>query len=216
MYRRFGKRLLDIIISLVAIPFILLVTLIIAPLIWLEDKGSIFYNAPRLGKDGIQFNMYKFRSMKMDASDIRNEDGSTYNAENDPRVTKIGRLLRKTSLDELPQFFNVLKGDMSLVGPRPDPPYALTEIYQGNESRRMSVQPGLTGYSQAYFRNAIELHERIKLDIAYVDNISFMLDMKVLIKTVQMVLSRKSVFRNDEEVDPSPDTINDSHHGERS
>ena len=120
MYVKVGKRAIDFIIGLIALPFILLVTVVIAPLIYFNDKGPIFYNAERLGKNGIPFKMYKFRSMMVNAPDIRNEDGSTYNGDADPRVTKIGRFMRKTSIDELPQFLNVLLGNMSLIGPRPD------------------------------------------------------------------------------------------------
>ena len=116
MYVKVGKRAIDFIIGLIALPFILLVTVVIAPLIYFNDKGPIFYNAERLGKNGIPFKMYKFRSMMVNAPDIRNEDGSTYNGDADPRVTKIGRFMRKTSIDELPQFLNVLLGDSGIIG----------------------------------------------------------------------------------------------------
>lgn len=118
MIYKFFKRLFDIIISLIALPFVLLVILIFGPIIYFTDKGPIFYNAPRLGKKGKVFKMYKLRSMKVNSPDLKNADGSTYNGKNDPRVTKIGKFLRKTSLDEFPQFFNVLKGDMSFIGER--------------------------------------------------------------------------------------------------
>lgn len=121
MYRYGIKRVFDIIGSLLLLPFLLIIMIPVAIIIKLEDKGPVFYNAPRLGKGMREFPMYKFRSMKVNAPDIRNEDGSTFNSDDDPRVTKIGNVLRKTSIDELPQLLNVLKGDMSFVGPRPSP-----------------------------------------------------------------------------------------------
>ena len=119
MYVLFGKRIWDIAIGLIALPFVLLIIAVLAPLIKLEDGGPVFYNAPRVGKDGVDFKMYKLRSMRVNAPDLIMEDGSTYNGADDPRMTKIGAFMRKTSLDEMPQFFNVLLGDMSVVGPRP-------------------------------------------------------------------------------------------------
>lgn len=116
MYRRFIKRIIDIIFSLCALPFVLIEIILLGPIIFLTDKGPIFYNAERLGKDGKTYKMFKLRSMKVNAPDIRNEDGSTFNGDNDPRVTKIGRLMRKTSLDEFPQFLNVLIGDSGIIG----------------------------------------------------------------------------------------------------
>lgn len=121
MYVRFGKRIWDIAIGLIALPLVLLIIAVLAPLIKLEDGGPVFYNAPRVGKDGVDFKMYKLRSMRVNAPDLIMEDGSTYNGADDPRMTKIGAFMRKTSLDEMPQFFNVLLGDMSVVGPRPRP-----------------------------------------------------------------------------------------------
>lgn len=183
-------------LCLIALPFFALVFIVVAPLIKLSDGGSVFYNAERLGYRGRVFKMYKFRSMKQNAPDIRNADGSTFNGENDPRVTRIGRLLRKTSLDETPQILNVLKGDMSIIGPRAH----LTTHYQGYdklsraERRRLAVRPGITGYNQAYYRNSADLQQKIKNDIYYVDNLSFMMDVKVLLKTVDTVLRRKNVY----------------------
>lgn len=113
MYKNFFKRLIDIIIAIIGLPILVVIFIIVAPLIKLSDKGPIFYNAYRVGKNGKLFKMYKFRSMKVNAPDIRLDDGSTYNGENDLRVTKIGKFLRKTSLDEAPQILNVLIGDMS-------------------------------------------------------------------------------------------------------
>lgn len=197
MYRNFFKRPFDVVLATVAFPFWLLILLVIAPLIYLEDRGSIFYIAPRLGKDGQLFRMYKFRSMKMHAPDIRNEDGSTFNSEDDPRLTKVGRFIRKTSLDETPQLLNVLKGEMSLVGPRPDLPDSVTHYMEG-EIRKLEVRPGVTGYSQAYYRNTIPWKDRIQNDLYYIDHLSFALDLRILFRTVITVLKRDRVFINPE------------------
>lgn len=180
-------------LALLALPFWFLVLLIIGPIIYFQDKGSIFYNAPRLGKDGKVFKMYKFRSMKMNAPDLRNEDGSTFNSEDDPRLTSIGRFIRKTSLDETPQLINIIKGDMSIIGPRPDLPEH-QELYEGNESRKLEIRPGVTGYNQAYYRNTVPWKERIKNDIYYIDRLSWRLDVRIFLKTVVSVLKRDDVF----------------------
>jgi undecaprenyl phosphate N,N'-diacetylbacillosamine 1-phosphate transferase len=193
MYKNFFKRVFDLVLALVALPFWLMILVIIGPIIYIQDKGSIFYNAPRLGKDGKVFKMYKFRSMKVNAPDFRNEDGSTFNAEDDPRLTKIGKFIRKTSLDETPQLLNIIKGDMSIIGPRPDLPEH-RELYEGNEERKLEIRPGVTGYSQAYFRNTVPWKERIQNDIYYIDNLSFLLDIKIFFKTALSVLKREDVY----------------------
>ena len=193
MYKRFVKRLLDIIISSLALPFFFILLIILTPIIYFSDKGSIFYNAPRLGKDGKVFKMFKFRSMKMNAPDIRNEDGSTFNAENDPRLTKIGKFLRKTSVDEIPQLLNIFIGNMSLIGPRPDLPEHI-ELYKTHEKRKLEVRPGITGLNQAYYRNAIPWKERIAHDIEYIDRLTFFLDVKIFFKTILVILKRDNVF----------------------
>lgn len=193
MYKVIFKRIFDIIIGILSLPFLLIIIITVGSLIKLEDKGGVFYKARRLGKDGKPFLMYKFRSMKVNAPDIRNEDGTTFNSENDPRLTKIGKILRKTSVDELPQLLNVLIGDMSLVGPRPDLLDQIT-LYEGNEIRKLDVFPGITGYNQAFFRNSIPVKKRFENDIYYVDNISFLLDLKIIFKTVIILFQRKHVF----------------------
>ena len=196
MYKHFFKRLFDIIIALIALPFVLLFIIIFVPIIYFTDKGPVFYNAPRLGKNGKVFKMYKFRSMKVNAPDLRNNDGSTYNGDDDPRVTKIGRFMRKTSLDELPEAFNILKGDMSLIGPRAH----LTTNYKGYDQldeahkRRIAVRPGITGYNQAYYRNSVSSDEKLKNDVYYVDHLTFAMDVKVFFKTVVTVLKRENVY----------------------
>ena len=187
------KRILDILLSIIGLPFVGIAMLIFGPLIWLEDKGSIFYNAPRRGYKGKVFNMYKFRSMKMNAPLLRNPDGSTYTGSDDPRVTKIGRFLRKTSVDELPQIINVLKGDMSFVGPRPTMAVGNFDDFTPEEKKHFDVLPGITGYTQAYYRNSISQAEKFRLDAEYVDNVSFGLDVRILFKTVGSVLGAKNI-----------------------
>lgn len=193
MYKNYIKRVLDILLSLIGLLILLIILIPVALFIYFEDRGPIFYNAQRLGKNGKIFKMYKFRSMKVNAPDIRKADGSTFNSIDDPRLTIIGKFIRKTSIDELPQLLNVLKGDMSIIGPRPDLPEHI-ELYVGNESRKLEIKPGITGLSQAYYRNTISWKERIKNDIVYVDNISFLLDIKIIFKTILIVVKKEGIF----------------------
>ena len=196
VYRHFFKRVIGLILAIIGLPFFVIVFVIVAPIILMEDRGPVFYNAPRLGKNGKIFKMYKFRSMIVNAPDVRNSDGSTFNSDNDPRVTRIGSLLRKTSLDEIPQLLNVLKGDMSLVGPRPNVPTSPIDQLPEIEKKRLLVRPGITGYNQAFYRNSVTTEEKFKNDVYYVDNLSFLLDIKILVKTVFSVLSRKNINAN--------------------
>jgi len=193
VYRNSFKRIFDLVLAIIALPFWLIILVIVGPMIYFQDKGSIFYNAPRLGKDGKIFKMYKFRSMRVNAPDLRNEDGSTFNAEDDPRLTNIGKFIRKTSFDETPQLLNIIKGDMSIIGPRPDLPEHM-ELYEGNESRKLEIRPGVTGFNQAYFRNTIPWKERIKNDIYYIDHLTMWMDIKIFFKTAVSVLKREDVF----------------------
>jgi undecaprenyl phosphate N,N'-diacetylbacillosamine 1-phosphate transferase len=194
MYGKYFKRIFDLILALVALPFWFIILLIIGPIIYIQDKGPIFYNAPRLGKDGRIFKMYKFRSMKVNAPDIRNEDGSTFNSEDDPRLTKIGKLLRKTSLDETPQLLNVIKGDMSIIGPRPTISTSDFNEIKGIRRKRYEIRPGITGYTQAYFRNSISQQEKFEYDAEYVERLSFKLDIRIIIVTIKSVLFRENIF----------------------
>jgi undecaprenyl phosphate N,N'-diacetylbacillosamine 1-phosphate transferase len=194
MYKNILKRIIDIILALIGMPFVIIAFIFIAPIVFLNDRGPIFYNAKRIGKNGKLFNMYKFRSMMVNAPDIRLEDGSTYNGEDDPRVTKVGKFLRKTSLDEIPQIVNVLKGDMSFVGPRPDPPDWLSR-YPEDVKVFLSVRPGITGYSQAYFRNSVDGEEKMENDVFYAQKCSFLLDIKICIKTFIIVLKRENTYK---------------------
>lgn len=193
MYKKYLKRIIDLIVSICALPIFIIFYIIIAPIIYFEDKGKIFYNGERLGRDGKIFKMYKFRTMKMNSEDIRNKDGSTYNGEDDPRVTKIGKVLRKTSIDELPQILNVLKGDMSIIGPRPDLPEHM-KLYTNEEKRKLQVRPGITGYNQAYYRNSVEWKERIKNDIYYINHLTLIMDIKVFFKTIETIIKRENVY----------------------
>lgn len=197
MFKRFVKRTFDICVSLMLLPFFLLLTLVFGTLIYLEDKGPIFYKAGRIGKGSKIFAMYKFRSMKVNAPNLMNADGSTYNAKDDPRVTKIGRFLRETSIDEIPQILNVLVGDMSIVGPRASGDAALG-TYAPDEEPKMLVRPGITGYTQAYFRNGLTVREKRLKDAWYAQNWSLWMDIKILFKTVETVLKHDNVYTNAE------------------
>lgn len=199
MYERYIKRAIDFVIALVAFPFVLLIILLVSPFIIADDGFPIFYNADRIGKNGKLFKMYKFRSMKNNAPDIRLADGSTYNGEDDPRVTKIGKILRKTSIDEIPQLLNVLIGNMSLIGPRPDTPKGLHR-YPEEEKYYLRVKPGITGYSQAYFRNSVDGKQKAVNDMYYAQHVSFWFDVKILFKTVGTVLFRKGTYKDEEPV----------------
>lgn len=195
MYRKIFKRFIDIIIGLCSLPFVVLLIIIFAPIIYINDRGPVFYNAIRAGKDYKPFKMFKLRSMYVNSPDIKNPDGSTFNSDNDPRVTPIGRLMRKTSLDELPQFLNVLLGDISFIGPRPKLycpekyPSGLPEYMK----KSFKVKPGITGYAQAYFRNSITQQEKFEWDGYYAENVSFVIDLKIVIKTIKSVLFRENI-----------------------
>ena len=194
MYKKFGKRALDILLSLIALPFVLLVIVIMAPFIYLEDRGPVFYNATRRGMNGKNFKMFKLRSMYVNSPNLRNADGSTFNSDKDPRVPKIGRYMRKTSVDELPQILNVLIGDMSFIGPRPTLATTPYEQLPEINKRRLAVRPGITGYAQAYYRNSITQQEKFQHDCYYAENISFAMDVKVLLQTVKSVLKRENIY----------------------
>ena len=193
MYMKFVKRIFDIVFSIIGLFGVAVIFIPISLLIYFEDKGPILYNAPRMGKNGKIFKMYKLRSMKVNAPDIRLEDGSTYNSKDDPRVTRVGKFIRKTSIDELPQIINVLIGEMSFIGPRPDLPEDI-KAYSSDEIRKLSVRPGISGYSQAYFRNSIGAKEKHRNDVFYVDHVTFWLDTKIFFVTIINILLNKNVF----------------------
>lgn len=195
MYRKFLKRLFDTIAVLLFLPFYLIVFIVVSIFILIDNRGPIIYSSARLGKNGKVFKMYKFRSMKVNAPDVRNPDGSTFNSENDPRVTKIGKLLRKTSIDELPQIINVLKGDMSLIGPRPDLDNQIS-FYDMQTETKFNVRPGLTGYAQVNGRNLVKWEDKIKLDRYYVEKLSFKMDLIIFFKTIKKIFTFEGVNKN--------------------
>jgi undecaprenyl phosphate N,N'-diacetylbacillosamine 1-phosphate transferase len=196
IYRDYIKRILDFCGAVVLSPIVGAVCLVFGPIIYAEDHGPIFYLAKRRGKDGKVFNMYKLRSMKVNAPDIRNEDNSTFNSEDDPRVTHIGKILRRTSIDELPQIFNVFKGDMSFIGPRPITTNRPLEDYDEDMKIRLKVRPGITGHAQAYVRNSVPQKEKFRDDAEYTEHVTFMGDVKILFKTVTSVFEHKNIYTN--------------------
>lgn len=204
MYEKYVKRWLDFFIALIATPLVCVLIVIVAPAIYLNDAGPVFYNAERRGMNGKKFKMFKFRSMYVNSPDLKNADGSTFNSADDPRVTKVGRLLRKSSIDEIPQILNVLKGDMSFIGPRPTLAQTPYEQLDGMRKKRLRVRPGITGYAQAYYRNSITQDEKFKYDCEYVDQVTFMTDVKILIKTISSVLKRENIYVSGEGTEKEP------------
>lgn len=196
MFYRFIKRLFDLAVCVLLFPIFCIVYCIVALAIKLEDGGPVFYHDHRIAKGSREFIMYKFRSMKVNSPMILNADGSTYNSDVDPRVTKVGHFLRRTSIDELPQILNVIKGDMSLVGPRASTWDAI-DSYKEDEVDKMKVRPGITGYTQAYFRNSISVREKRLYDAWYANNASLGLDIKILFKTVQTVFAQENLYSNE-------------------
>jgi Undecaprenyl-phosphate galactose phosphotransferase WbaP len=201
---RFVKRLFDVTVSMITLPFILPVIGVIGLIIRVESHGAAIYAHDRIGRRGKPFKCFKFRTMQRDAEDnlkellesneiLRNEWENTWKLRDDPRVTKIGRFLRKSSLDELPQIFNVLKGEMSLVGPRP---YLTREISEIRENVKVigSAKPGITGLWQVSGRSDTGYRYRVKLDIWYVMNWSLWLDIAILFKTVRVVLKAEGAY----------------------
>lgn len=199
-YLAYGKRLCDIAIGIAALPVVGAVTALCGTAIKLEDGGPVFYNAPRVGKDGVDYTMYKLRSMKVNAPALVNEDGTTYNGPVDPRITKVGAFMRARSLDEIPQFLNVLKGDMSVVGPRPNL-RSEADLYEPGEERKLTMKPGVTGYAAVHGRNALHLHDRIALDLYYVDHACFKLDAQIFLQTFGVVFKHEDVYTADMAVD---------------
>lgn len=194
MYK-FIKRTFDLICSLIAFPFFCMLYVIVGIAIKIEDRGPVFYMAERIGKDGTLLRMYKFRSMKVNSPNIVNPDGSTYNSPTDARLTKVGKFIRETSIDEIPQIINVIKGEMSLIGPRASE-YDALPGYKEDELDKLKVLPGITGYTQAYFRNGLTTREKRLKDAWYANNASLWLDTKIFFKTIQTVLKRENVYTN--------------------
>lgn len=189
MYKAF-KRFCDIVISLLGLIVLSPLMLVVAIAIKIESKGPVLFKQTRLGKDGREFQIYKFRSM---CEGAENMGTGQYSFAGDMRVTKVGRFIRATSIDELPQFINILKGEMSLVGFRPPltyHPWKLEE-YTDEQMRMFEVRPGITGWAQVHGRKHTEWHERISLNVYYVDHMSLLLDIKILFLTVFKVLKNE-------------------------
>lgn len=186
MYKLFVKRVLDFVLSLIAIIVLSPVYLIVAILVRTKLGSPIIFTQERPGKDEKIFKMYKFRSM----TDERDENGNLLPDE--IRLTKFGKLLRSTSLDELPELFNILKGDMSIVGPRPLLVRYLP-LYNEHQKHRHDVRPGFTGYAQCNGRNAISWEEKFDLDVYYTKNLTLFMDIKIIIKTIKVVLFREGI-----------------------
>lgn len=187
MYERFWKRLIDILLSTLALVLLALPMLVIALVIKLDDPGPALFRQKRLGYHGKTFDILKFRSMVQNAE---HTGSGVYSGKGDARVTRIGRVLRATSADELPQLWNILRGDMSLIGPRPPltyHPWPLEE-YTEEQLHMFDARPGITGWAQIHGRKDVEWHERIRLNCWYVDHISFALDLKILFRTFGKVL----------------------------
>lgn len=196
----FVKRCFDIVFSLSAIIILLPVFIVISILIKLFDKGYIFYISDRVGRNGKVFKFYKFRSMCENADsvfenikELNETTGSIFKMKDDPRVTKIGRVLRRTSLDELPQLFNILKGDMSFVGPRP-PLVREVQTYDNSARKRLAVKGGLTCYWQISGRSNLGFDEMVRLDIKYIDERGIWTDIKVLLKTIPAVFKGDGAY----------------------
>jgi undecaprenyl phosphate N,N'-diacetylbacillosamine 1-phosphate transferase len=193
MWQAAAKRAIDTAASLTALFLLSPVLALIAIAVRLDSSGSVLFRPQRLARGGGAFMLYKFRTMVMNAPDIRNDDGSTFNSPADARVTRVGRFLRQTSLDELPQLFNVLAGDMSLVGPRPDQ-VDQARFYSAAEWGRSVVKPGITGLAQINGRNAISWAERTQIDLEYVVHQSLLLDLRILWQTFPYVLTSQNVY----------------------
>ncbi|WP_461201727.1 sugar transferase [Anoxybacillus sp. TBDG-1] len=196
-----AKRTMDIIGAMIGLISLSWLFLIVAVLIKLEDpKGPVFFKQIRVGKDGKQFYMYKFRSMVTDAETKLQEllkynevSGAMFKMKNDPRVTKVGRFIRKTSIDELPQLWNVLKGEMSLVGPRPPLPREVAQ-YTEYDKQRLLVTPGCTGLWQVSGRNDLGFHEMVELDLRYIRERSLLYDLRIIIKTIRVMIKPNSAY----------------------
>lgn len=195
------KRIIDVVLSSIALVVLSPIFAIIALAIKLESKGPVFFKHTRIGKDGKIIKIYKFRSMVENAEDLikkftpeqMKEYKENYKLTDDPRITKVGKILRKTSLDELPQLINIIKGELSIIGPRPVVQKEL-EKYGPNAQKFLSVTPGLTGYWAANGRSCTSYEKRMEMELFYVDNLSFKLDVKVFFKTIEAVIKREGAM----------------------
>lgn len=209
MYKHFFKRFFDIFVSVLGLIICLVPMIIVAILIKLESKGPVIFKQQRVGKNGKVYWMYKFRSMCVGAEQ---QEGGVYCVKGDKRVTKIGRFIRATSIDELPQFWNIIKGDMSLIGPRPVLTYypKKWEEYTEQELKRFAVRPGVTGWAAVHGRKTNTVEARFEYDNYYVDNLSFGLDFKIFFLTI------KSVFTNEGNEDNGASEVKKEENAENS
>jgi lipopolysaccharide/colanic/teichoic acid biosynthesis glycosyltransferase len=195
------KRIMDILGSILGLLLLSPVFVIVALLIKLEDpRGPVFFHQIRVGKNERKFHMFKFRSMVSNAEDLLDEllhcnevSGAMFKMKNDPRITRIGRFIRRTSMDELPQLWNVLRGDMSMVGPRPPLVREVAE-YSSYDKQRLRVTPGCTGLWQVSGRNSVGFKEMVELDIRYIDRRTISYDIKIIFRTVRMLFGTKDAF----------------------
>jgi undecaprenyl phosphate N,N'-diacetylbacillosamine 1-phosphate transferase len=195
MWQAAAKRAVDMAGSSIALLLLSPLMVLIAFAIRLDLSGSVLFRQQRLARGGVAFTLFKFRTMIVDAPDIRNDDGSTFNSPADTRVTRVGRILRRTSLDELPQLFNVLIGEMSLVGPRPDQ-VDQARFYSDAEWSRSVVKPGITGLAQISGRNALPWAQRTQIDLEYVGHQSLLMDLRILWQTIPYVLASQDIYIN--------------------
>jgi len=188
MYKKFFKRLFDILFSFLILVIFSPILLIVALLVKIDSRGPVIFKQERLGKNGKTFRMYKFRSMCVNAE---SQGTGVYSHKGDPRVTKMGRIMRATSIDELPQLFNILKGDMSFIGPRPPLTYHpwKVEEYTDEQFKMFDVRPGITGWAQVNGRKAVDWDKRIEMNVWYVDNVKFLLDLKIFFMTIFKVFT---------------------------
>lgn len=180
------KRVFDFVVSFFAIVLLIPLFILIALAIKIDSEGPVFFKQKRVGYLGKPFSIFKFRSMVLNSENI----GPYYTKTNDLRITRLGRLLRRTSLDELPQLFNVLKGDMSLVGPRPNVYSQIRDYTQDEWDKRNSVKPGITGLHQSTLRSNSSLRQRTEMDLNYIDSHSFYLDMKIILLTIKQIIQK--------------------------
>ncbi len=190
MYKKYLKRLIDIVLSAIALVFLAVPMAVVAFIIKITSPGPVLFKQDRLGLNGKVYKIYKFRSMCVGAEQM---GSGVYSDDDDPRVTKIGKIMRATSIDELPQLVNILKGEMSFVGPRPPLTYHPWNIedYTQEQLRMFEVRPGITGWAQVNGRKTVEWNNRIRLNVWYVDNCSLLLDLKILFLTVYKVLKNE-------------------------
>jgi lipopolysaccharide/colanic/teichoic acid biosynthesis glycosyltransferase len=189
----FAKRAIDLVGASLALVVLLPVVVVVCVVVKLGSPGTVLFRQKRLGKGGVPFTLYKFRTMRDGAPPVRNADGSAFVGAGDPRLTRAGRFLRDSTLDEIPQLVNVLKGDMSLVGPRPDLLEQL-ELYDDLMRRKLEVKPGMASLSLVHGRNSLAWYKRAELDVYYVDHRSLLLDAKVFLMALLMVLLRRGVY----------------------